>query len=133
MDAALRALVSQRAGGRCEYCRMRQEHLPLALQLEHIIAKQHGGTDEADNLAMGCDRCNAFKGPNLSGIDPESGEIVTLFNPRTQLWQEHFTSDEARIAGLTPVGRATVRVLNMNAPRRIRLRMALLERGEWNP
>lgn len=133
MDAALRSLVRQRAGGRCEYCRLRQEFLPLALQIEHIIAKQHGGSDDPSNLAMGCDRCNAYKGTNLSGIDPDTGQLAPLFHPRTQPWHDHFACDGALIVGLTPIGRATVRVLNMNAPRRVRLRCALLERGEWNP
>jgi hypothetical protein len=50
--------------------------------LEHIIAKQHGGETKADNLAWACHRCNRHKGPNLSGIDPETQEIVQLFNPR---------------------------------------------------
>ncbi len=92
----------------------------MPLQIEHIIAKQHGGDDG----------CNAYKGPNLSGIDPQTNQVVSLFNPRTQNWHEHFSLDGTTVAGLTPIGRATVRVLNMNAPRRVRLRAALLERGE---
>lgn len=132
MDAGLRTLVCQRAGDRCEYCRLRQDHSPLSLQIEHIIAKQHGGNDDPGNLALSCDRCNAYKGPNLSGIDPETNQLVSLFNPRTQNWQEHFFLDGAMIAGLTPIGRATLRVLNMNAPRRVRLRAALLAQGELN-
>jgi len=130
MDADLRTLVWQRAGDRCEYCRLRQEHLPLTLQIEHIIAKQHGGDDDPGNLALSCDRCNAYKGPNLSAIDPETKQLVSLFNPRTQNWQEHFSLDGATITGLTPIGRATLRLLNMNAPRRVRLRAALLVQGE---
>ena len=133
MDAELRALVWQRAGDRCEYCRLRQEHLPLILQIEHIIAKQHGGDDDPGNLALSCDRCNAYKGPNLSGIDPGTRQLVSLFNPRSQNWHEHFWLDGATIAGLTPIGRATLRVLNMNAPRRVRLRAALLIQGELSP
>lgn len=130
MEESVRVLVWNRADGRCEYCRLRHVHLPLVLQLEHIIAKKHGGSDDPANLAMACDRCNAYKGPNLSGIDPETGQIVALFNPRTQNWQEHFAYADALIVGLTPCGRATVVVLNMNAPRRVRLRAALLELGQ---
>lgn len=133
MDATLRELVWQRADGRCEYCRLRQEHLPLTLQLEHILAKQHGGTDDPENLALACDRCNAHKGPNLSGIDPDTEQITPLFHPRQQTWRDHFACEGELIVGITPTGRAPVRVLNMNAPRRIRLRAALLDRGEWNP
>jgi hypothetical protein len=64
------------------------------------------------------------------GIDPETSQLVSLFNPRTQIWREHFYLDNSRIVGRTRIGRATVRVLNMNAPRRVCLRNALLERGE---
>jgi hypothetical protein len=130
MDTDLRDLVRQRARNRCEYCHLRQEHSPYTLQLEHIVARQHGGNDELANLALACDRGNLHKGPNLSGIDPESNQVVSLFNPRTQSWHEHFTLIDLYIVGLTSCGRTTVRVLNMNAPRRVRLRAVLQDRGE---
>ena len=63
MDASVRALVRRRAGNRCEYCLLRQEHLPFStFQIEHIVARKHGGNDEASNLALACDRCNSHKG-----------------------------------------------------------------------
>lgn len=130
MDADTRELVRQRAGNRCEYCRLRQEHSLLVLHIEHIAARKHGGVDDPSNLALACDRCNLHKGPNLSGVDPETNQIVTLFHPRLQVWHEHFTLESAHIVGLTPCGRATVRVLNMNAARRVRLRAILQDRGE---
>ncbi len=133
MDAALRDEVRRRANNRCEYCRLNQLHAPLVFQIEHIIAKQHGGGDDRLNLALACDRCNLHKGTNLTSIDPETQQIVSLYNPRSQVWAEHFSVDDAFIIGLTPIGRATVRVLNMNATRRVRLRAALLQRGEWPP
>jgi hypothetical protein len=131
MDTAARQFVRQRADNRCEYCRLRQEHLSLRpLQIEHIVAKKHDGDDTLSNLALACDRCNLHKGSNLSGIDPESGEIVPLFHPRQRVWQEHFTPQGIEILGLTPIGRATVRVLNINAPRRLRLRAILHRQGQ---
>jgi len=75
-------------------------------------------------------RCNLSKSSNLSGIDIETGQTVVLFNPRTQIWSEHFAYSDAEIIGLTPTGRATVAVLNMNEPRRLQLRQELLELGE---
>jgi len=126
MEESLRSLVRERAGDRCEYCGLPQAALPFArFHVDHIIAEQHGGTDDAKNLAYCCSRCNFSKGPNLSGIDPESGEIVTLFNPRTQLWAEHFMARGGLIVGITPAGRATVRVLGMNERRRVHLRKAI--------
>lgn len=83
MEAAVRTLVRERAGDRCEYCHLKQEHLPFStFHVEHVIARQHGGADDPSNLALACDRCNAHKGPNLSGIDPETGDIVPLYHPR---------------------------------------------------
>ncbi|MEX0711106.1 MAG: HNH endonuclease signature motif containing protein [Pirellulales bacterium] len=130
MRASLRALVRRRAGNRCEYCHLRQEHSPLVqFHVEHVIPRQHGGKSNASNLALACYRCNLHKGPNLSGINPDDGAIVTLFSPRQQLWDEHFEMRGALVVGLTPTGRATVRVLNINAIDRLRLRSELRLRG----
>lgn len=129
MDAALRALVAQRAGHCCEYCHLPEQFVPVAFHVEHIIPRQHGGTDVADNLSYSCSRCNWSKGPNLSGIDSDTGQIVTLFDPRRQSWTDHFAWSGATIVGLTPTGRATVQVLQMNAAPRLRLRTRLKARG----
>lgn len=132
MDIATRLLVRQRSSDVCEYCHLPQAATPfIPFHVEHIIAKQHRD-DESDNpseLAYACDRCNAFKGPNLSSIDPVTGEIVSLFNPRIAVWSDHFELTHGRITGLTPIGRATTRLLNMNAPRRIELRQHWHEEG----
>jgi 5-methylcytosine-specific restriction endonuclease McrA len=83
MDAATRELVWQRAQHRCEYCRMPQQATPLiTFHVEHIVARQHEGGDNLENLAIACDRCNAYKGPNLTTIAPDSGEVISLFDPR---------------------------------------------------
>lgn len=114
----------------CEYCRLPQSATPLIpFHVEHITAKQHGGGSDPSGLALACDRCNAYKGPNLSSIDPETDQMVPLFHPRRDTWSEHFVLRGAEICALSPVGRATVRLLNMNAPRRVQLRAAWLEEG----
>ena len=97
--------------------------------VEHTIAKQHGGGDDLNLLCLACDRCNAYKGPNLSSVDPASGDIVPLFNPRQDVWKNHFLLRGGEIVGLTPTGRATVRLLNMNARRRVQLREEWLDEG----
>jgi 5-methylcytosine-specific restriction endonuclease McrA len=89
MDATKREFVRSRAGGRCEYFR-RQEHSDLRHHIEHIIARQHGGCDDAENLALACHRCNLHKGTNLTGLDPQTGELTPLFHPRRDQWQDHF-------------------------------------------
>jgi 5-methylcytosine-specific restriction endonuclease McrA len=107
MNTPTREFVKRRARGRCEYCLVRQAHSDLSHHIEHIVAKQHGGSDDGENLALACHRCNFRKGPNLTAIDPETREVVRLFHPRRDGWEEHFFRDEECIAGLTAVGRAT--------------------------
>ena len=130
IDASLRNLVRRRAGDCCEYCLLSQKYSHRTHHIEHIIAKQHGGTNEIDNLALACHRCNLNKGPNLSGLDPQTGETVPLFHPRRDRWVEHFEFRGPRIEGLTAVGRTTVQLLAMNDARRIELRAEMLARGD---
>jgi len=136
MDEVLRAEVRQRAGNRCEYCGLAQSALPFAsFHVDHIIAVQHGGSDELPNRALCCSRCNFSKGPNLSGFDNETGAIVPLFHPRNDKWHDHFEYQRAYIMGRTSTGRVTVQVLNMNEDRRVKLRASLLQtrRPRRNP
>ena len=130
MDEAVRNLVRERAGNRCEYCHLPQEAYDLTFHVEHVVASQHRHDDDPSNLALACDRCNLHKGTNLTSIDPQTGEVVPLFNPRTDVWEEHFALVGAEIIGQTPIGRATVRLLQMNSERRIILRKRLLAAGE---
>jgi hypothetical protein len=103
----------------------------IAFHVEHIVARQHldDADDDRSGLAYACDRCNAFKGPNLSSIDPESGEKVDVYNPRTDSWSDHFALTGGMIVGLTPIGRATVRLLHVNEPRRVELRLQWMDEG----
>lgn len=96
------------------------------------MAKQHGGSDDPDNLALACHRCNLHKGPNLTGVDPFTGQLVALFHPRRDLWSEHFAFEGSRIHGITAAGRATVHVLGMNDARRLKVRDEILKCGDLN-
>lgn len=130
MDRATRERVRQRAGHRCEYCRIPQGLEPYyRYQVEHIIARQHGGSDEEENLALACPFCNQHKGPNIAGRDPLDDTLTPLFNPRQHDWEEHFTLFGPEIFGLTAIGRATVRILNINDSKRMELRAALGEQS----
>ncbi len=119
--------VRRRANSRCEYCMLPEDASEVAFHVEHIRAKQHGGSDDLSNLALACDRCNFYKGPNLSAIDPTTAKIVALFHPRHDVWTEHFSMQGAEIVGLTPCGRATANLLQVNAPKRVQLRAALIQ------
>ncbi len=130
MRPATRNWVQTRAGDRCEYCRFHQSHEPFyRFHVEHIIAEVHGGTDGLGNLALACHHCNERKGTNLSGIDPVTGRIVRLYDPRRQSWGRHFRFNGPVVVGRTQLGRATVAVLAMNASDRVELRSELIAEG----
>ena len=131
INATTRELVRARAGERCEYCHLLQRHLRgQVFHVEHIIARKHRGGDEPANPALACDQCNWHKGANLSGMDPDTGALVRLFDPRREGWAEHFRFDGAHITGLTACGRTTAEVLQMNSAERFELRSILAALGE---
>lgn len=131
MDAATRTAVWNRADSRCEYCHLRQEHEPVhTFHIEHVVAKQHRGTDELGNLALACHLCNWHKGPNLTSLDPDNGTLTPLFHPRRDHWPDHFSYHGANLIGLTDIGRTTIWLLEMNCDERLALRSVLLELGE---
>jgi hypothetical protein len=114
ISAALRTAVSARAANCCEYCRVPEMAVFFGHEPDHVIAEQHGGETTLENLALACVQCNRFKGPNIASLDPETGVIVAIFNPRTDTWSDHFRFDGGQLIPLTPVGRATARLLNFD-------------------
>jgi hypothetical protein len=124
VDEELRNFVLARANGRCEYCTIRQQDDQVfRFAVDRIISGQHGGTYTRENTALACHNCNRKKGPNIASVPPDSPRvIVPLFNPRTDVWTEHFEFRGPVIVGLTPSGKATVALLDMNAPAKLRLR-----------
>jgi 5-methylcytosine-specific restriction endonuclease McrA len=123
ISAQIRAQVRERAQNACEYCHLHQADSPLAaLHVEHIIPKIHGGSEDLDNLALACIDWNLHKGTNLTGIDPETNAVTEVFNPRRQVWDEHFEWQEIHLSGKTATGRTTIRVLNINSEDQVALR-----------
>lgn len=123
VPAALRREVVERAGNRCEYCRLPVELAFFPHEVDHVIAEKHGGTTDIDNLALACWRCNRYKGTDLTSFDPQTRELSPLFNPRTHVWEEHFAHEGERIIGLTIEGRTTVSLLRLNSEERMRERL----------
>ncbi|HKI35820.1 MAG TPA: HNH endonuclease signature motif containing protein [Gemmataceae bacterium] len=133
MDAALIQQVWQRAQHCCEYCRMPQDHDDTTFEIDHIIARKHGGPTVARNLALSCFWCNSFKGSDLGGLDPHTRKLTPLFNPRRHKWSRHFRWDGPFLRGRTPIGRVTIAVLHINDPFRVELREGLIEEGLFPP
>ena len=125
--------VRRRAGRRCEYCQMPEAYYRTRFQVDHVIAQQHGGDDDLDNLAWSCLHCNVHKGPNIAGLDTETGALTRLFHPREDKWDEHFVWHGAWLVGKTAVGRATIAVLAINDARYVTVREALMAEGVFPP
>ena len=102
-------------------------------EIDHIIARKHGGSTVASNLALSCFYCNSFKGSDLSGLDPQIRKLTPLFNPRRHKWAKHFRWQGACLIGRTPVGRVTVALLHINDDYRVGLREELIEEGVFPP
>lgn len=125
--------VRERARSACEYCRIPEAYYAGIFVVEHVIARQHGGGDDPENLAYACERCNLHKGPNIAGLDPDGGALTRLFHPRSDVWEEHFEWSGHIIVGRTPIGRTTVYVMAMNHPIARAVRAALLAEGVFPP
>lgn len=129
MNKRLERLVRQRAHSACEYCRAHTFAYEQPFHIDHIISRKHGGLTTESNLAFACLDCNAYKGTDISGIDAQTAALTRLFNPRLDQWREHFRWNGPVLTGLTPIGRATVVVLRINLPIRVRARAILIEEG----
>jgi hypothetical protein len=129
IPVAVRRLVYARAKGCCEYCLISEEHVLVPHEVDHVIAQKHGGQTEAQNLALSCTLCNKYKGSDLASLDPETGEIMPLYNPRRDNWVEHFSFVEGMIVPKTAIGRVTVRLLQFNRPEQVLERQLLNAAG----
>src|SRR5437868_13679165 len=116
MAKSLRRRVCERAKNRCEYCRLPQRLTALTHEMDHVIAQKHRGSATAKNLCLACYYCNAYKGPNVAGVDPRTSKITRLFNPRRDNWGTHFKWDGPWLVGRTSIGRVTIEVMNINLP-----------------
>jgi hypothetical protein len=131
----LDALIRREAKNRCGYCLNPQELMPYKLEIEHIFPKALGGKTIEENLWLACRECNAHKSKKIKAIDNLTGKTVKLFNPRKQIWREHFefNQDFSEIIGKTPCGRATVKSLQINNFYQITARLAWTETNKFPP
>jgi hypothetical protein len=131
---AVRQRVRAAAGERCGYCLSPQPLIMGKLEIEHLVPRAHGGSDEESNLWLSCSLCNRYKGAQVEAADPLTGDVVMLYNPRKNNWDEHFSwsADGARIVGVTPLGRATVVALKLNNEVAVEVRRNWILAG-WHP
>jgi len=134
ISEAVRDKIRTQAGNQCGYCRSLQKYVLGVLEIEHIIPKAKGGTDEEDNLWLACRLCNGYKGIQSYAEDPVTGKRVKLFNPRKQKWSRHFawSEDGTQILGRTACGRATVIALQLNNIVSVTVRQQWVIAG-WHP
>lgn len=123
-------MVSERARGCCEYCLVPREAATFSLQIDHIIPERQFGPTDVRNLALACKPCNCKKGYSVVRHYYDSGKTVLLFNPRTQVWADHFKLlSSGEIKCLTEVGIATAEMLDFNHETRVVFRERLLANG----
>jgi hypothetical protein len=115
LPAELVRRVREAARHRCGYCLSPQRLVMARLEVEHVIPRSKGGTDDESNLWLSCPLCNRHKADRVTATDPDTGTEVPLFHPRHQRWSDHFcwSADGLRILGLTSTGRATVAALRL--------------------
>ena len=135
IPVAIDRQVREAARHRCGYCLSPQRLVKARLEIEHVIPVAKGGSSDESNLWLSCPLCNGAKGDRISATDPETGQDVPLFHPRTQVWSEHFrwSGDGLRILGQTATGRATVSALHLDSdPDALLVRSYLVQAG-WHP
>lgn len=132
VSARLRRLVKERADSCCEYCISQEAYSPDPFSVEHIIPFNAGGNNAEKNLALACQGCNNLKYNKTLAADPITLQDAPLFNPRMDLWPEHFTwnHDFSELLGLTPTGRATIAALRLNRENIANLRLVLVVAGK---
>jgi hypothetical protein len=105
------------------------------MEIEHLIPTALGGRTVEENLWLSCRRCNSNKGTRTLATDLVTQSETPLFNPRSQVWSEHFawSPDGTALVGKTPVGRATIEALGINDPLIVVARALWIRGGWWPP
>jgi hypothetical protein len=134
VSKTLRRKVAEAARHRCGYCLTSQRVSGAQMHIEHIVPLSRGGSSDEDNLWLAYAWCNGYKGIQTHAVDPSTGKQIALFNPRTQVWSDHFrwSDDGTEIIGLTPTGRATIVALRLNNGFIIPARRQWVNAG-WHP
>lgn len=114
IPSSLRKKVISRAENYCEYCHLSQKDQEATFHIDHITPEISGGETVLENLALACVSCSLRKGAKQIIVDSVTMAEVQIFNPRKDVWSEHFEWNGVVLVGLTAQGRATVEALNLN-------------------
>lgn len=134
ISESLRLLVAQRAKFCCEYCLVPEVFLATIFHIDHIRSLKHGGKSTFLNLAFACPHCNQNKGSDIATfLDENNEQTIRFFNPRKDLWHDHFEANLGQILPKTAIGEATIRILDFNQPERLIFRQALMATGVYPP
>lgn len=110
-----RQLVRQRANFQCEYCLLNEKRSFIGFEVDHIISRKHRGSNDPNNLAYSCGDCNRNKGTDIASIDwNNNNQITRFYNPRLDLWAEHFRLSNTVVESLTSIGEVTVTIFRFN-------------------
>lgn len=131
IDPEMRRFVAERAERCCEYCRVPEVDFLIEFHVDHIRSIKHGGTTVPENLAYACSDCNAHKGTDLSTFLDNDAVFTRFFNPRTDLWSEHFETSEGVVYAQTPIGAATIKIFQINEIDRVIIRQELARDGRY--
>jgi hypothetical protein len=131
---ALREQIAIDARHRCGYCLTSARIIGAPMEIDHIVPESLGGPTLRENLWLACSMCNDHKGNRIAAPDPRTGEVVRLFDPRRQVWSEHFewSLEGDVIVGRTATGRATVTAVRLNRAELVEARRGWIIAG-WHP
>jgi hypothetical protein len=131
VPAALRRAVMARAHHVCEYCLLDEEDTFFGLEVDHIIAEKHGGETTSENLACACLTCNRNKGSDIASLEPGTRNVMRLYRPHEDRWDEHFRLEGSLIQPVTLIGTVTVQLLRLNSSERLLEREVLARIGRY--
>jgi hypothetical protein len=130
VSVQLRRTIADYTNNCCAYCLQPEVFAFCSHEIDHIIAEKHGGETVEGNLALACKLCNTFKGSDIASVDPEGQEIIRLYQPRIDRWQDHFQLANAELIPLTAIARTTIFLLRLNRGDRLEERR-LWSRDDW--
>lgn len=127
----VREQAAKRAGHCCEYCKISDQDTYFGFEVDHVVSRKHGGSNSVENLAYTCFLCNRHKGSDIGSLNKETGEFTRFFNPRIDIWKDHFSMDGAFIIPRTAIGEVTIAILQFNSWARVQERENLIIAGRY--